>query len=138
MTDEANPEQRDEAGGGPAAAPVGASARDTVERTLLLALGAAALTKDRIQAVVEDFVRRGQLSSDEGKDLVEKLGARSRDEAKAAFKRLDGSLQGTYHDMGLATRRELEDLDFRVRQLEHRLSLAERQLDAASGVPQDL
>jgi polyhydroxyalkanoate synthesis regulator phasin len=109
-----------------------------IEKTLLLALGAAALTKDRVQAVVEEFVRRGQLSADEGKELVEQLGARSRDEAKATLKRLDGSLQGTYRDMGLATHRELEDLDFRVRQIEHRLSLAERQLDTAAGIPQDL
>jgi polyhydroxyalkanoate synthesis regulator phasin len=135
MANEDEDEQRDETG---AAAPATWPARDVIEKTLLLALGAAALTKDRVQVVVEEFVRRGQLSTDEGKDMVERLGTRSRDEAKAAFKRLDKSLHGTYHDMGLATRHELDDLDFRVRQIEHRLSLAERQLDTASGVPQDL
>jgi len=103
-----------------------------------VALGAAALTKDRVQSVVEEFVRRGQLTAEEGKERVEQLGVRSRDEAKATLRRLDGSLQGTYRDIGLATHRELDDLDFRVRQIEHRLSLAERQLDAASGIPQDL
>lgn len=128
-------ECEDTAGASPAAA---GSVRDLIEKTLLVALGAAALTKDRLRAVVDEFVRRGQLSTDEGKELVEKLGARSRDEAKGTLKRLDVSLQGTYRDLGLATHRELEDLDFRVRQMEHRLSLAERQLDTASGISQDL
>ena len=136
MSDEREPEEREDAAGAPPAA--AGLVRDVIEKTLLVALGAAALTKDRVQSVVEEFVRRGQLSADEGKELVEKLGVRSRDEAKATLKRLDVSLQGTYRDMGLATHRDLEDLDFRVRQIEHRLSLAERQLDAASGIPQDL
>ena len=136
MSEEKEPEGREDAAG---ASPVVAGlVREVIEKTLLLALGAAALTKERVQAVVEEFVRRGQLSAEEGKELVEQLGARGRDEAKATLKRLDVSLQGTYRDMGLATHRELEDLDFRVRQIEHRLSLAERQLDAASGIPQDL
>jgi polyhydroxyalkanoate synthesis regulator phasin len=136
MSEEKEAAGRDDAAGAPPAAT--SLVREVIEKTLLLALGAAALTKDRVQAVVEEFVRRGQLSADEGKELVEQLGARSRDEAKATLKRLDGSLQGTYRDMGLATHRELEDLDFRVRQIEHRLSLAERQLDTAAGIPQDL
>lgn len=112
--------------------------RDVIEKTLLLALGVAALTKDRVQTVVEEFVHRGQLSAEDGKDLVEKLGARSRGEARATLKRLDVSLQGTYRDLGLATHHEFQDLDFRVSQMEHRLSLTERQLDTAAGIPQDL
>jgi polyhydroxyalkanoate synthesis regulator phasin len=112
--------------------------RDITEKALLLAVGAAALTKDRVQAVVEDFVKRGKLSTEDGRELVDSLGVRGRDQAKAAFRRLDVSLQGTYRDLGLATRRELEDIDFRLRQMEHRLSLLERQSDSAAGAPQDL
>ena len=132
------PETEDRADSNESVPSPGSIVRDVIEKTLLVALGAAALTKDRVQSVVEEFVRRGQLTAEEGKELVDQLGVRSRDEAKATLKRLDGSLQGTYRDMGLATHRELDDLDFRVRQIEHRLSLAERQLDAASGIPQDL
>ena len=132
------PETEDRADSNESVPSPGSIVRDVIEKTLLVALGAAALTKDRVQSVVEEFVRRGQLTAEEGKERVEQLGVRSRDEAKATLRRLDGSLQGTYRDIGLATHRELDDLDFRVRQIEHRLSLAERQLDAASGIPQDL
>jgi polyhydroxyalkanoate synthesis regulator phasin len=112
--------------------------RDITEKALLLAVGAVALTKDRVQAVVDDFVKRGKLSTEDGKELVDTLGVRGRDQAKAAFRRLDVSLQGTYRDLGLATRREVEDVDFRLRQMEHRLSLLEQQSDSAAGAPQDL
>jgi polyhydroxyalkanoate synthesis regulator phasin len=97
-----------------------------IERTFLIGVGAAAFTKDRGQELVEEFVRRGELSSEEGRELVDRLVSRSRDEARSAVKKADSSLQGALHDFGLATRRELEDLEMRVRQLEHRLALLEQ------------
>jgi len=107
----------------------GQAVRDLIERTFLAGMGAAALTKDRVQELVEDLVRRGQLSSDEGRDVVDRLVARSRDEARTVLKRADSSLQGAYRDLGISTKRELEDLDFRIRQLEMRVQLLEAAAD---------
>jgi len=108
----------------------GQAVRDLIERTFLAGMGAAALTKDRVQELVEDLVRRGQLSGDEGRDVVDRLVARSRDEARTMLKRADSSLQGAYRDLGISTKRELEDLDFRIRQLEMRVQLLEAAADA--------
>ncbi|MFH0917476.1 MAG: hypothetical protein V1912_13665 [bacterium] len=114
----------------------GQSIRDLIERTFLVGMGAAALTKDRVQDVVEEFVHRGQISGEEGRDMVERLVSRSRDEARSALKRADSSLQGAYRDMGLTTKRELEDIEFRLRQLEHRVQLLEGAADSSgSGGP---
>ena len=107
----------------------GQAVRDLIERTFLAGMGAAALTKDRVQELVEDLVRRGQLSGDEGRDVVDRLVARSRDEARTMLKRADSSLQGAYRDLGISTKRELEDLDFRIRQLEMRVQLLEAAAD---------
>jgi polyhydroxyalkanoate synthesis regulator phasin len=104
----------------------GQSVRDLIERTFLIGVGAAAFTIDRVQDLVDEFVRRGELSSDEGRDMVDKLVTRSRDEARTAMKRADSSLQGALRDFGISTRREFEDLEMRVRQLEHRMVLLER------------
>lgn len=106
--------------------------RDLVERVFLAGIGAAALTKDRIQEMVDDLVKRGHLDADEGRDMVERLASRSREEARAALKKADASLQGLYRDLGLVTRREFEDLDLRLRQLELRVQLLERAADTES------
>ena len=103
--------------------------RDLIERAFLIGMGAAALTKDRVQSIVDELMRRGQLSGEEGKDMVEKLVARSREEVRTALQRADSSMQGTYRNLGLVTKRELEDVDFRVRQLEHRIQLLEAAAD---------
>ncbi len=110
--------------------------RELIERTFLLGVGAAALSKERIQELVEEFVRRGQLSGEEGRDMVDRLMARSREEARAAVKKADSSLQGAFREMGLINKRDLEDMDFRLRQLEHRIQLLETAADAdSSGGP---
>jgi polyhydroxyalkanoate synthesis regulator phasin len=114
----------------------GQGIRDLIERAFLVGVGAAALTKDRVQEVVEEFVRRGQMSGEEGRDMVERLVGRSRDEARSVLKRADSSLQGAYRDIGLTTKRELEDMEFRLRQVEHRVQLLEATADATlSGGP---
>lgn len=111
----------------------GQSFKDLIERTFLIGIGAAAFTKDRIQELVEEFVSRGQLSGEEGREMVDNLIARSREEARSALKRADVSLQGAYRDLGITTKRELEDLQLRLRQLEHRVSLLEAASDDEAG-----
>ncbi len=107
--------------------------RDLIDRTFLAGMGAAALTKDRVQELVEEFIRKGQLSTDEGRDVVDRLVARSRDEARAVLKKADASLHGAYQDLGLTTKGELEDMEFRLRQLEHRVQLLEAVADLRAG-----
>lgn len=127
MSDEAEGKSDGEAKG-----ITGQAVRDLIERTFLAGMGAAALTKDRVQELVEDLIRRGQLDSDEGREVAERLVSRSRDEARSVLKKADSSLQGAYRDLGLGTKRELEDLDFRLRQLEHRVKLLEATADMPS------
>ncbi len=122
----------DDPSGGGRSAGTAQSLRELIERTFLLGIGAAALSKDRIQELVEEFVHRGQLSTEEGRDMVDKLVARSREEAHSAVKKADSSLQGAFREMGLVNKRELEDIDFRLRQLEHRLQLLETAADSGS------
>ncbi|GAB4251344.1 MAG: hypothetical protein Kow00129_12200 [Thermoleophilia bacterium] len=107
----------------------GSGVREIINRTLLLGVGAAALTAERVQNVVDEFVRRGQLTAEEGREMVDDLTKRSREEARSTAGRLENSLQSTYRELGLAGRRELEDLDFRLRQLEHRVGLLEQAQD---------
>lgn len=114
----------------------GQGLRDLIERTFLAGMGAAALTKDRLQELVEEFIRRGQLSSDDGRQVVDRLVTRSREEARNVLKKADSSLHGAYHDLGLSTKRELEDMEFRLRQLEHRVQLLEAASDAHSAQEQ--
>jgi polyhydroxyalkanoate synthesis regulator phasin len=107
--------------------------KDVIERTFLAGMGAAAVTKDRIQELVEELVTKGQMNADEGREVVDRLVARSRDEARSVLKKADSSLHTAYRELGLGSRGDLEDLALRVQQLEHRVSLLEGSAEADAG-----
>jgi len=103
--------------------------RDLIERTFLAGMGAAAITKDRIQDLVQELVNKGQINADEGKEVVDRLVARSREEARSVLKKADSSLHSAYRNLGISSKQDLEELVMRIEQLEHRVRLLEEVAD---------
>ncbi len=91
---------------------------ETFKKTLLAGLGAAVVTKDKVQAGLDDFVKQGKLTAAEARAMAEKIandGRREFDEASAKlgdkFKDVLSSVDGK-----LAAR--IEALEARVAALE--------------------
>jgi polyhydroxyalkanoate synthesis regulator phasin len=84
--------------------------RDAAERLMLAAAG-----------VIGGGVRR-----DEARSLVDELTGRWRGDAVRIGEKTRVSLAGVFKELGLVTREDLDDLELRVAQLEHRLSLVEK------------
>jgi polyhydroxyalkanoate synthesis regulator phasin len=103
--------------------------RDIIERTFMAGMGAAALTKDRLQDLVADLVRLGQINAEEGRDMVDRLLARARDDARSVLKRVDLSSPGAQREQAHAMQQQIEDQELRLRQLEHRVQLLEAVVD---------
>jgi polyhydroxyalkanoate synthesis regulator phasin len=101
------------------------SIRDAVERFLLAGVGAAALTKERVEELAEDISRRGQLTREEAKDAIDDAVHRWRGDAVRMSERASTSMTTVIRELGLVTRREWEELELRLAQVEHRLRLVE-------------
>jgi polyhydroxyalkanoate synthesis regulator phasin len=125
MTDETSEKIEDEARAGSNVHGL----RDIIERTFMAGMGAAALTKDRVTDLIEELVRLGQINADEGRDVVEKLVTRTRDDARAMLKRVDLSSPSAYREQLLVVQQQLDDQELRLRQLEHRIQLLEGAAD---------
>lgn len=103
--------------------------KDLVERAFMAGMGAAAITKDRVQDLVDDLVKKGQIDAEEGKEVLDRLVSRSREEARTVLKKADSSLHSAYRNLGLGSSRDLEEIDSRIEQLEHRVRLLEERAD---------
>jgi polyhydroxyalkanoate synthesis regulator phasin len=116
--------------------------REGIEQAVLLSIGAAALTRERAEAAVAELVRKGQVGGDEGKLVVDRLMARVRGDggsgtAAGLVGRLEGGVQGVLREFGVVTRAELEDVQLRLMELEHRIALLEKRPPAEpSGEPE--
>ncbi|HET6696904.1 MAG TPA: hypothetical protein VFG85_10400, partial [Gaiellaceae bacterium] len=73
------------------------------------------------------LVGRGKVSREDAKEVVDEVVGRWRGEALRVGERAGSTLSGLFREVGLVTRREYEELELRLAQLEHRLRLVEKE-----------
>ncbi len=118
---------------------------ETLERLVLLQVGAAAASRKRVEQVVEDLIAEGRVERAEGRTLVNDVMGRAKERSEGARSLVDASVQQGLRGAGVPTREDYEDLIFRVEQLEHRVRVLEGEdadvsaedVGAASEPPQD-
>jgi len=106
--------------------------RETLEQAIVLSLGAASMTRERVEAVVGELVRQGRLSGDDGRGMIERLVQRATSPEGRAPSAVHGvvgqieqSLRGAFREAGLVTANELDEVRVHLAELEHRLRLVE-------------
>ncbi|HEX2741166.1 MAG TPA: phasin family protein [Rubrobacter sp.] len=98
---------------------------ERLERLILLQIGAAAATRDKVQEVVDSLVEQGRVEREEGRTVVDDVMRRARERSSGARSLVDASVQQGLRRGGLPTREDHEDLVFRIEQLEHRVRMLE-------------
>jgi polyhydroxyalkanoate synthesis regulator phasin len=101
------------------------SVRDLFERIALAAVGAVALTKERADALADELAERGVVRRDEARALIDDVSARWRGDATRLGEKAGATLDGMFREVGLVTKDDVEELELRIAQLEHRLRLLE-------------
>jgi polyhydroxyalkanoate synthesis regulator phasin len=101
-----------------------AELRDFAEKFVLAGVGAVALTAERVDTLAEELAARG-MGREEARAVLEEAVGRWRNESVRLSERTGQGLSGLFRELGLVTRDELEELELRIAQLEHRLRLLE-------------
>ena len=101
------------------------SLRDFAEEMVLAGVGAVALTKERTDELVGELSEKGKLTQEEARELVDEVMRRWRGDAVRLGERASWTFASLFRELGLVTRREYEELELRLAQLEHRLRLVE-------------
>jgi polyhydroxyalkanoate synthesis regulator phasin len=98
---------------------------ELAEEALLAGVGAVAITKERADELVGELTQKGKLTQEDARELVDEAMGRWRGDALRMGERAGATLSGVFRELGLVTRREHEELELRLAQLEHRLRLIE-------------
>jgi polyhydroxyalkanoate synthesis regulator phasin len=102
------------------------SLRAALEELFLAGFGAAAITKERADELADELAEKGKVSRQEARALVDDAVGRWRGDTRRMGERAGASLAGVYRELGLMTRRDYEELELRLAQLENRLRLLEQ------------
>ncbi len=98
---------------------------ELVKKTLLTGVGVAALTKEKIEEVARDFVEKGKMTEQEGRDLVNDLVTRS-EESRAELQKVIGEkVESILEKMDLAKKSEVDILKIEIEELREALKARE-------------
>ena len=110
---------------------------DLIRKSLLVGVGALALTRDRVDQFIGESVARGELSTEQGKSLVEELTHRAEQERQRVETLIQHQVNRAIEAAGYLPRTRVADLQARIDALESRvreLSIA-KAVDSAATSP---
>jgi len=91
---------------------------DTFKKTLLAGLGAAVVTKDKVQSGLEDFVKQGKITAAEAQSIAEKIAEEGRKEFNHASSKLGDKVREVLAYADTKHLPRIEALEKRVAALE--------------------
>jgi len=94
---------------------------DLVKKTLLTGVGVAALTKEKLEEIAKDFVEKGKMTEQEGRDLVDDLVTRSEESRAELMKQIEGKVECILKKMDLAKKSEVDALKLKIEELQQAL-----------------
>ncbi len=91
---------------------------DIVRKSILLGIGVAAMTRDKIEEVANKIAEEDNLSEEEGKKMAEDLLKHS-DEAKKNLKeQVEKFVDNALEKLNSPSRKDLQKLEERIKELE--------------------
>jgi polyhydroxyalkanoate synthesis regulator phasin len=90
---------------------------DLIKKSVSTGLGLALLTKEKVENLAKELVKKGELSKNDGKAFVGDLVKRSQEAAKALEGQVEKTVAAAMKKMNVVTREDLSRLEKRVKEL---------------------
>ncbi len=97
---------------------------DAMKKVMLIGVGLAAATRDKIEEVIGELVKKGELSEKEGREMAEALLERSKKIKDEMEKKIEKGVADALARLNIPTRKDWSDLKARIEALEKELEKA--------------
>ena len=97
---------------------------DVIKKTLLAGVGAAVITKEKVETALDEFVKQGKVSSNEARQMAEKIAADGRREFETLSKELSDALRERFAREDRKAQERINALEARVAALERNAGLS--------------
>lgn len=95
---------------------------DIIKKAMLLGLGVISLTKEKAEELVDDLIKRGEVTREERFKMVDKLLKEAEKQEEELFGKISETVQKVITDLGLPTKKELDEISKRLEEIEKRIS----------------
>lgn len=93
-----------------------------IKKAMLLGIGLIGLTKEKAEEIVDDLIKRGEVSREERFKMVDKLLREAEKKEEALTGKINEIVQKTITQVGLASKKDLEAISKRLAEIEKRIA----------------
>jgi len=105
---------------------------DIMRKTYLAGLGLASLTGEKIEEIVEELVKKGEIAEQDRKKLVEELIAKGKEQREQITESVRDAVQRIVYELRIPRRDQYDDLLRRIEELEKAVTPARKAKDVPS------
>lgn len=92
--------------------------KDLINKGLSFGMGLAVVSKEQIEKVVDELVKKGEVSAGESKELIRELFEKGEAGKKEMNARIHEQLEKLLKDLNIPTKSDIERLEQRIQELE--------------------
>lgn len=108
---------------------------ELIKKAVVTGMGAASLTKEKIDEFSRDLINVGKLSEQEGEKLVDEMRKKSEESKEALKQQIDGIVMATLHHMEVARFSDIEGLRKEVEGLRKEVETLRSEIKALISAP---
>ena len=94
--------------------------KDLINKGLAFGLGLAAVSKEQIEKLVDELVKKGEVSAAESKDLIRELFEKGETQKKEMNTRIHQQLNKLLKELNIPTKADMDRLEQRIQELENK------------------
>ncbi|GAB7386644.1 ATP synthase subunit B [Bacillaceae bacterium] len=93
---------------------------DFIKKGLAFGLGLAVTSKEQVEKLVNEWVKKGELSKEESKEMIRQLTQRGEEEKEALKRIMREQLKQMMDELNVASKDDINRLEKRIENLEKR------------------
>ena len=91
---------------------------DLIKKTMYMGVGLAYMTKEKVEEISQELIKKGELSATEGKEFIDDLTKKSEEARKGLEAKVDSLVKSSLARMKIATSDDIAALEKRIEKLE--------------------
>lgn len=92
--------------------------KDFIRKSMLVGMGLATVTREKIEQTIDELIKKGELSEKEGKDAIDELVEKSKEMKKDLADKVEKMVSDTLKKLNIPSRDEFQALKDKVERMD--------------------
>ena len=101
---------------------------ELIQKTILAGIGAVTMTKEKVEELVDELIKRGEVTSEERPKIVQDLLARVEESERVLEEKLNKAVEKAIGRLGIPTKADLNALGKKIGRLTGKVDKMEKEM----------